>query len=242
MRLQLFLARSGVASRRKCEEIIASGRVQVNGEVVREQGTKVDPAKDEVRLDGKPVRQARRYVYFCLNKPQGYLTSNSDPEGRPLAVELMRETYSGRLFSVGRLDFLSSGLIFFTNDGRFADRVAHPSSRIEKEYQVETRKPIPEDLLKRWQEGIEVEGEVYRLKSYSYRNAKKVHLILEEGKNREIRTVFHAHNLSTKKVHRLRIGPITLGDLGPGAIRTLSPREVESLMREARRNRNGSSN
>lgn len=241
LRLQLFLARAGVASRRKCEEIIASGRVQVNGEVVQRQGVKVDPESDEVRLDGKPIRQARKYIYFVLNKPPGYLATNKDPEGRPLAISLIREAYSGRLFSVGRLDFLSSGLIFFTNDGRFADRVAHPSSQIEKEYLVETKRPIPEELLQRWQKGIEIEGEQYHLKSYAFKGPRRVQLILEEGKNREIRNVFHAHNIPTKRVHRIRIGRITLGDLGPAAFRKLSKAEVEGLLGDTRRNRNGSS-
>lgn len=240
LRLQLFLARAGVASRRKCEEIIASGRVQVNGEVVKQQGVKVDPENDEVRLDGKPIRQARKYVYFALNKPPGYLTTNKDPEGRPLAIELIREAYSGRLFSVGRLDYLSSGLIFFTNDGRFADRVAHPSSEIEKEYLVETKRPIPEELLQRWQKGIEVEGEQYHLKDYSLKGPRRVQLVLEEGKNREIRNVFHAHNIPTKRVHRLRIGPVTLGDLGPGACRKLNEQEISRLMGDKRRKGHGS--
>lgn len=240
VRLQVFLARAGVASRRKSEEIIASGRVQVNGEVITEQGQKVDPELDEVRLDGRPVKPVRNYVYFALHKPQAYLTTNKDPEGRPLAVELIRESFSGRLFSVGRLDFLSTGLIFFTNDGRFGDRVAHPSSEIEKEYLVETRKPIPEELLQRWQKGIEIDGETYQLKEYRYKTPRKIRLTLEEGKNREIRNVFHAHNIPTKRVHRLRIGPITLGDLGPGAYRKLTPAEVESLLNAARRNSHGS--
>jgi 23S rRNA pseudouridine2605 synthase len=241
LRLQLFLARAGVASRRKCEEIIASGRVQVNGEVVQRQGVKVDPETDEVRLDGKPIRQARNYVYFALNKPPGYLTTNKDPEGRPLAIELIREAYSGRIFSVGRLDFLSSGLIFFTNDGRFGDRVAHPSSQIEKEYLVETKRPIPEELLQQWRKGIDIEGERYHLKSYAFKGPRRVQLVLEEGKNREIRNVLHAHNIPTKRVHRVRIGRITLGDLGPGAFRKLNKAEVEGLLGETRRNRHGSS-
>ncbi|MFP4408469.1 MAG: pseudouridine synthase [Spirochaetaceae bacterium] len=236
LRLQLFLARAGVASRRRCEEIIASGRVQVNGEVVQRQGVTVDPETDEVRLDGKPIRQARNYVYFALNKPPGYLTSNKDPEGRSLAIELIREAYSGRLFSVGRLDFLSSGLIFFTNDGRFADRVAHPSSRIEKEYLVETKRPIPRELLEQWRSGIEIEGERYHLKSYTFKGPRRVQLVLEEGKNREIRNVLHAHNIPTKRVHRVRIGRVTLGDLGPGAFRKLTKAEVEGLLDERRRN------
>ena len=242
LRLQLFLARAGVASRRKCEEIIASGRVQVNGEVVKQQGVKVNPEEDEVRLDGRPIRQVRNYVYFALHKPPAYLTTNRDPEGRPLAVELIREAYSGRLFSVGRLDFMSSGLILFTNDGRFADRVAHPSSEIDKEYLVETKRPIPEDLLQRWQAGIQVEGEEYTLKEYSLRGERKVHLILEEGKNREIRNVFHAHNIPPKRVHRIRIGRISLGDLGPSAYRKLTRQEIDGILRQARRNRDGSSN
>lgn len=240
LRLQLFLARAGVASRRKCEDIIASGRVQVNGEVVKRQGVKVDPEQDEIRLDGKPIRQARKYVYFALNKPPGYLTTNKDPEGRPLAVELIREAYSGRLFSVGRLDFLSSGLIFFTNDGRFADRVAHPSSQIEKEYLVEAKRPIPEELLQQWQKGIDVEEERYHLKDYSFKGPRRIQLVLEEGKNREIRNVFHAHNIPTKRVHRIRIGPISLGDLGPGGYRKLSEQEVSRLMGQRRSKRNGS--
>lgn len=236
VRLQLYMARCGVASRRKSEELIQQGEVTVNGRVVVELGTKVTD-EDDVRVAGRRIRLEARKLYLALNKPRRYLCSASDPQGRALAIDLLQDEYTERLFSVGRLDYMSSGLIFYTNDGEFARTISHPSSRVEKEYRVELKKPIAVDLLNQYQQGIMVEGEKYQLESYSLRNPRSARLVLIEGKNREIRRVFAHWHVGVKKVHRVRIGPVKLGDLPPGAHRPLSVKEIDSLLREARNDR-----
>jgi 23S rRNA pseudouridine2605 synthase len=230
MRLQVFMAHAGVASRRKCEEFIADGLVKVNGRIVTEAGFKVDE-DDAVVFRRRRVYPVKNFVYVALNKPPQYLSTTDDPEGRPLALDLLRPGLDMRLYPVGRLDFLSSGLIFFTNDGDFAQAVSHPRSGIEKEYLVETKKEIPEEFLKEYQRGIIVEGERYRLKSYTIKNPHLVSLVLEEGKNREIRNVFSFRGLYPKKIHRLRIGGVSVKGLDSGKFRKLAPREVNKFLK-----------
>jgi 23S rRNA pseudouridine2605 synthase len=229
LRLHVFLARAGIASRRKCEEFILEGKVRVNGRIVTELGTKVG-ADDEVRFKNKKIETAKQLVYIALNKPTRYLSTTSDPEGRPIALSLIRLSLNLRLYPVGRLDYLSSGLIFFTNDGDFAKRVSHPSSGIEKEYLVETKRDIPEEFLKEYQKGIYVEGERFQLKSYTVNSPRSVSLILEEGKNREIRRVFGSRTLYPRKIHRIRIGAVYLKNLESGKFRSLSPKEIDSFL------------
>jgi len=233
IRLQLYMARCGVASRRRSEKMIVGGEVTVNGTIVTQLGTKVT-ADDDVRVSGRRIHLEERKLYVALNKPRQYLCSASDPEGRPLAGDLLQDDYSERLFSVGRLDFLSSGLIFYTNDGEFARTISHPSSRIEKEYRVETKKPIPEELLQAYKNGITVEDEHYLLHGYRYKNPRSLRLILLEGKNREIRRVFAYWRIGLKKIHRTRIGDVRLAELPSGSHRPLSVKEKDSLLRLAR--------
>ncbi len=229
IRLQLFLARAGIGSRRTCETYITSGRVAVNGKTVTTLGTKVLP-EDTVSMDGSPVRPEIRLVYIALNKPQRYLCSNSDPQGRPLVVSFLKPSVSERVFHVGRLDYLSSGLIFFTNDGEFARKMTHPSSRIEKEYLVETKDAIKESSLEEFQRGVWIEGEKYRIASYVLLSPQKVRLVLTEGKNREIRNFFIDKRIKVKRIHRIRIGGVRLGKLEPGQWRYLTKKEVADLL------------
>lgn len=233
MRLHVYMARCGVASRRKCEAMIAAGRVQVNGSVVTTLGTRVGP-QDAVAVDGVRVHAEERKLYVALNKPKEYLCSAIDPQGRPLALDLLRPHFAERLFSVGRLDFLSSGLIIYTNDGEFARAVAHPSSQIEKEYRVDTKKPVSEKLLDQYRAGIEVEGERYKLLSYEIKNPRRIHLTLIEGKNREIRRVFAHWRIGVKRIHRTRVGIIRVRGIEPGTFRMLSRKEIEWLREAAR--------
>ena len=232
VRLHVYMARCGVASRRKCEELIAAGHVSVDGQPVTTLGARVHPDAD-VRVDGRRIRMEARNVYLALNKPKEYLCSAVDPEARPLALDLLRPHFSERLFSVGRLDFLSSGLILYTNDGEFARAVSHPSSRIEKEYRVDTKRPIPVEKLEEYRSGLTVEGERYRLVSYEMKNPRRVHLTLVEGKNREIRRVFALWRIGVKRIHRVRIGTIHLKGLPPGSYRHLTQKEVDWLSRRA---------
>lgn len=229
MRLQVFLAHSGVASRRAAEGIISAGRVSVNGSVVTELGTKVS-VSDVVCVDGKEVKLEETKRYVLLNKPTGYVCSLADEQGRPCAAELLKEAYSERLYNVGRLDMFSGGLIIFTNDGDFAAKVSHPSSQIEKEYIVEVSTPLPRDLCQKFEKGIRVEGVFYKAKLAREINPRKMRVVLIEGKNREIRRVFEQFSLGIRKLTRVRIGSIDSEGLAPGQFRDLSQREVSSLL------------
>jgi 23S rRNA pseudouridine2605 synthase len=223
IRLQVYMARCGIGSRRRCELYIREGRVTVNG-LTAALGTKVAPS-DRVALDNRRLHPETEQFYLAINKPPGYLCSNSDSRGRPLLLDLLQEVPQ-RIFHVGRLDFRSSGLIFYTNDGTFAKTVSHPSSRIEKEYQVETKNPIPEEPLLKYKRGVTIGGVSYRLRKYRYKTTRKVVLTLIEGKNREIRRVFEHFGLFPSKIHRVRIGCVHLGRLPSGGYRPLSQKEI----------------
>jgi 23S rRNA pseudouridine2605 synthase len=238
VRLQLYMARCGVASRRASERIIESGRVTVNGLVVTELGTRVG-REDNVEVDGRVIKPEVHHVYVALNKPRRYVCSASDPEGRPLAGDLLLPHFEERLFSVGRLDFLSSGLIIYTNDGEFARAVAHPSAGIEKEYRVDTQQPVPEPLLQAYKAGIEVDGERYKLRSYRYRGPRTVVLTLVEGKNREIRRVLASSHIGVRKIHRTRIGILKIGGIPEGQYRPLTRKEIDWFLRNSPRRPSG---
>jgi 23S rRNA pseudouridine2605 synthase len=229
LRLQVFLAHAGVASRRACEGLISAGRVSVNGQVVTAMGTRVLP-DDDIRLDGVALRVEQNFQYLALNKPPLYICSSSDPQGRPLAVDLIPRARN-RLYNVGRLDYRSSGLIMFTNDGDFAARVSHPSANIEKEYLVEATGPIPDLLLEEFAKGLEIEGVFYRSREIERLGRKALRVTLIEGKNREIRRVFSHFHLHPAKLHRIRIGPVALGSLGVGESRPLAGEELRGLIR-----------
>ena len=230
MRLQLFMARCGIASRRASEKIILDGRVCVNGETIFELGTKVDSETAQVTVDGKKIflEQTKRYV--LLNKPEGYVCSLSDEKGRPVASDLLKDAFPERLYNVGRLDMYSSGLLIFTNDGEFAKRVTHPSSQIEKEYLVQTSLPIPEDLPKQFLKGMRIDGVFYKARSADLEMKHRIRVTLIEGKNREIRRVLEYFNIGIKKLERVRIGPIVNDGLKAGEYRELSKNEVQILL------------
>jgi 23S rRNA pseudouridine2605 synthase len=226
--LQVFLAHGGVASRRASERFILEGRVQVNGKTVIALGEKVAPG-DEVCLDGIPVRTEKQRRYLLLNKPPEYLCSSSDPQGRPLALSLLPGDISERLYNVGRLDYRSSGLVIFTNDGDFAARVGHPRSGIEKEYIVEAVGPIPDDFISSFGEGVMIEGIRYRARRIERVGRRRLSVVLVEGKNREIRKVFSHFHLHPSLLRRVRIGPVCLGDLPEGVVRPLTDTEIRTL-------------
>ncbi|MCL2210752.1 MAG: rRNA pseudouridine synthase [Treponema sp.] len=229
IRLQVYLSRSGVASRRAAEDIIAQGRVSVNGEIITSQGTKVEDG-DVILLDGSIVKPESRLLYLALNKPPGYICSSSDPQGRPLALSLLPRSVTERLYSVGRLDFMSCGLIFFTNDGNFASRLGHPSSELEKEYIVEATGVIGDEVVEAFNSGITVEDVYYKAKSAEKTGRKTMRIILVEGKNREIRRVFSHFHLHPARLRRVRIGSVALGDLKEGSSRPLTNDEIKELI------------
>lgn len=228
VRLQLRLSRAGIASRRHCETYIAEGRVTVNGEIVTTPGTKVAP-DDEIRFDGRLIRTEKRKVYIALHKPSGFLCSDDDPDGRPLAKSLLNVAFNERIYHVGRLDYMTSGLIFYTNDGDFARALTHPSRKVEKEYLVTTKNEIPEALMKRFLEGIVVEGIRYRASKAELSGPRSARIVLTEGKNKELRRVFLSMAVSIKKVHRIRIGPVQIKGIPSGHFRNLTEREIKAL-------------
>ena len=229
MRLQVYLAHAGVASRRACEKIIAEGRVSVNGTLVIDMGSKVRTG-DTVLLDGKPVHPEARKCYVLLNKPAGFVCTLSDEKGRPTAADLLKETYSERLYNIGRLDMFSSGAILFTNDGDFAAKIEHPSAQIEKEYVIETTQDFPPELLTRFERGIRVDGIFYKCRSAAAVNRRKLRIVLVEGKNREIRRVLDSFNCTIKRLVRVRIGNLELGTLKAGEFRALTAKERQAML------------
>jgi len=233
IRLQLRLARAGITSRRRCEKIITEGRVSVNGKIVRKLGSKVTP-DDIVRFDGCLVNEEKRKVYTALHKPSGYLCSDFDPSGRPLARSLIDVAVKERIFHVGRLDYMSSGLIFFTNDGEFSRTLTHPSGRVEKEYIVITKSVIPDDLMERFIRGITIDGIQYNALHARQMGPRTARIVLIEGKNRELRRVFSSAAVNIKRVHRVRIGSVRVTGIPSGHFRHLKAKEIKSLMKYAR--------
>jgi 23S rRNA pseudouridine2605 synthase len=233
VRLQVYLAHSGVASRRAAEKLIAEGRVTVNGRQITTPGEKVLPG-DEVRFDGKPVQTESRLLYLVLHKPPMYITTSSDPQGRSLALDLLPPCPE-RLYSVGRLDYRSSGLIIFTNDGTFAAHLGHPRAEIEKEYLVESTVPIPDRAVEEFARGVIIEGVLYRAQEIEKTGRKSLRVVLIEGKNREIRRVFSHFHLHPEKLQRIRIGPVELGGLAEGQSRALTNSEFSCLMERRER-------
>ena len=227
MRLQVFLAHAGVASRRAAEMLIAQGKITVNGNLVSTPGFKVLP-DDDIRFEGKSVKIEDRLLYLVLNKPPLYICSSSDPQGRPLALELLPPSLV-RLYNVGRLDYRSSGLIIFTNDGQFASVLGHPSAEIEKEYLVDSTNPIPDMVLEEFKRGLVVEGIMYKARFIQRTGRKSLRVVLIEGKNREIRRIFSHFHLHPERLQRVRIGPVCLGSLKEGESRPLTAEELTKL-------------
>ena len=229
IRLQVYLARCGVASRRASENLILNGRVSVDGKIITELGTKVS-GKEKICLDGKQIFPEAEKRYILLNKPEGYVCSLADEKDRPIAASLLKDTYTERLYNIGRLDMLSGGAILFTNDGDFSAKVEHPSSEIEKEYEVITVFEYPDEVLQKFLRGVRIEGVFYKALSAERIAKNKMRIVLIEGKNREIRRVLKFFNIKIKKLTRVRIGCVRLSDLPSGKHRTLTSEEIKGLL------------
>ncbi len=231
VRLQRLIAMRGYTSRRKAEQLILEGRVRVNGTIIDRLGVKVNE-NSTVEIDGKPVCKAGGVVYLMLNKPPGYLCSRADPSRKPLIYDLVPDRYrSFGLFSVGRLDFLSEGLLILTNDGDFAQSVIHPSANILKRYVVETNKPIQNNLIDGWIKGVYINGELFSIRNYRILSPKKYEIILSEGKNREIRKLCAHFHIGVISLKRVAIGSLDLGRLPPGKCIELSERDKALLFK-----------
>jgi 23S rRNA pseudouridine2605 synthase len=233
-RLQKVLAGAGLGSRRACEELITSGRVEVDRQVVTELGSRVDPHAQEIRVDGERLPNPKRVV-FLLNKPVGVVTTNFDPAGRPRVVDLVPGDQ--RLFAIGRLDRMSEGLILVTNDGGLANLLAHPRYGVEKKYLVQVAGVPSEELLESLRRGVRLaEGEVHA-KRVSIRSQHKLsavlEMVLDEGKNREIRRMLARLGHKVHQLKRVAVGRLSLGNLLPGQWRQLAWSEIEDLRRDA---------
>jgi 23S rRNA pseudouridine2605 synthase len=231
-RLQKVLARAGFASRRGAEVLMQEGRVTVNGAVVRELGTKADPAHDDVRVVGVRVKAAGEPVYIVLNKPRGVVTTRRDPSGRPTVMDLVPGVAG--LFPVGRLDLTTEGLILLTNDGAFAERVAHPRFEVPRVYHAKVRGVPDARTLARLQRGVRVKDgllAVDRVRLIEVDRHAWVEVTLHEGKQHEVKRVLEAVGHPVSKLRRVAFGPITLRRLAPGQYRALEPSEVAALLR-----------
>jgi 23S rRNA pseudouridine2605 synthase len=233
-RLQKVLARAGLGSRRVCEELIADGRVTVNGEVAQ-LGRRVDPDHDAVALDGVPVVVRDDLVYYLLNKPAGYVSTASDPEGRPTVVELVPD--SPRVYPVGRLDFDTEGLLLLTNDGELTHLLTHPSFGVVKTYLAEVEGEPSPAAVRALRDGVELDdgptapARVTVVQRHGATSA--VELGIHEGRNRQVRRMCEAVGHPVRRLVRTRIGPVRDGSLKPGSWRALTPAEVRRLYEAA---------
>ena len=232
IRLQKYIADCGVTSRRKAELLIESGKVKVNEKVILEMGVKVDPSNDVVSVDGQHIDLGLvQKVYILMNKPRGCVTTVSDPEGRKTVMDFC-QIYSERIYPVGRLDYLSEGALLLTNDGDFAQNVIHPSKGVIKTYEVKVFGQVTESLIKKIKRGAVVDGVELRPESVRVlsflQNKTWLEFKLAEGKNREIRKICEAFNLTVDKLKRVAIGGLTVEGISPGKFREMTRNQIMS--------------
>ena len=231
-RLQKILSQAGVASRREAERMITDGRIAVNGTPVTELGAKADPSRDTVTVDGKPVTVDEKRVYVILNKPVGYVTTLKDPEGRPIVTDLLKGL-GVRVFPVGRLDYNTEGLLLLTNDGAWANRLAHPRHEVDKEYLVRVKGTVSRDQISRLEQGVGLEdGKTAPARvavTKQSDNNTWISITIHEGRYRQVRRMCEAVSLSVVRLRRVRYGSLALGELKIGEYRRLSPGEVAAL-------------
>jgi 23S rRNA pseudouridine2605 synthase len=230
-RLQKVLGAAGVASRRECEQLILDGRVEVDRKVVTELGTRVDPHKHEIRVDGEALPQAKP-VYYAVHKPAGVVSTSRDPAGRPRVIDLLPPD-APRVYCVGRLDRSSEGRILVTNDGELANGLTHPRHGVEKIYLVEVAGHVDEEELKLLRKGMHLAGGFAHAKYVRIKSRRKrgtvLEMVLDEGRNREIRRLLARMGHKVQRLTRVAVGPVRLGDLPSGAVRQLARHEVGAL-------------
>jgi 23S rRNA pseudouridine2605 synthase len=240
-RLQKVLASAGVASRRKAEELIVQGRVQVNGQVVTALGSKADPGQDHIRVDGKLIHAASEYRYYMLNKPKGYVTTANDPQGRPTVIDFFSRIRL-RLFPVGRLDYASEGLLVMTNDGSLANTLTRASSHVPKTYLVKVSGIPTQEAIEKLRRGVSIPlgapdsnaGRVRtapaKVRLFRAGDNPWYEIVITEGRNRQLRKMFEEIGHHVEKIRRVEYGPLVL-NVEPGEVRELTPQEVEALRR-----------
>jgi 23S rRNA pseudouridine2605 synthase len=239
VRLQKVLAQAGIGSRRACEILIGDGRVEVNSEVVTEQGRRVDPERDVIRVDGARIPPPRRHLYLALNKPRGVVVTMDDPEGRRTVADLLatggsRVVRNERLFHVGRLDADSEGLLILTNDGELANKLAHPSYLVPKTYIAEVTGLVSAETLRKLRRGITLEDGPVRPASVKITSSAAdrtlIKITLQEGRNRIVRRTMEAVGHPVRRLSRIGIGPVRLGNLKVGEYRELTREELGGLL------------
>ena len=239
VRLQKVLAQAGIGSRRACEILIGDGRVEVNSEVVTEQGRRVDPERDVIRVDGARIPPPRRHLYLALNKPRGVVVTMDDPEGRRTVADLLatggsRVVRNERLFHVGRLDADSEGLLILTNDGELANKLAHPSYGVPKTYLAEVTGLVSAETLRKLRRGVTLEDGPVRPASVKITSSAAdrtlIKITLQEGRNRVVRRTMEAVGHPVRRLSRIGIGPVRLGNLKVGEYRELTRAELGGLL------------
>lgn len=227
IRINKFLAESGISSRRKSEEFISQGRVAVNDKIILDLGHKVDTEKDEVSLDGERIRP-KKNIYLMLNKPKGYITTVSDDRNRSTVLDLIK--IKERVYPVGRLDYDTTGLLFLTNDGDFSQLLTHPGNRVPREYEVKLDKPLEESDKKKLLDGIKLEGKPGKFLKLSYRNSNRKNLLVscEEGRNRFVKRMFGKLGYTVIELNRVSFGGISL-DIPVGKSRILTLQELQTI-------------
>jgi 23S rRNA pseudouridine2605 synthase len=232
-RLQKVLAAAGIASRRECEQLILEGRVEVDRQVVTRLGTRVDPQRQEIRIDGEALPRPK-LEYFAVNKPEGVVSTSRDPSGRPRVIDLLPPN-TPRAFCVGRLDISSEGLILVTNDGELANGLTHPRHGVEKIYHVQVAGQVERDVLTQLHRGMHLAEGFAHAKHVRIKSRRKrstiLEMILDEGRNREIRRLLARVGHKVQRLKRVAVGPVRLGELPTGAVRPLSKKEIDSLQR-----------
>lgn len=227
VRIQKYLSAAGICSRRKAESFIRAGRVRVNGTIVTAMGTKIDPQKDSIHVDGRPVGPPAKKIYIALNKPKGYVTSCDHP-GQSLVVDLV--DLPERIYPVGRLDKDSVGLLLLTNDGRLHHRLSHPSFDHEKAYEVTVQHPIDDGVLTHLSQGVVLKGVKTRPARVERISGRRFHIVLKEGRNRQIRRMVNKMGHKVVRLKRIRVANIRLGNLPTGAWRHLTAAEKKKLL------------
>jgi 23S rRNA pseudouridine2605 synthase len=224
-RLQKFMSAAGVASRRHAEEMILAGKVKVNGEVVRELGTKVDPDKDEVRVNGKLVKPRQELLYLAFNKPKRCVTTRQDPRARKTVFDYLPADLKNAVWPIGRLDFNTEGLLLFTNDGDLTQQLTHPSFEHEKEYEVQLDKELSGGRVEKIESGMVIDGKKTAPAKVKM-DGTTVFLTIHEGMNRQVRKMFGELGYSVRNLKRIRIGKLKLGSIPSGQYQTFDPKQV----------------
>jgi pseudouridine synthase len=232
-RIQKILSQAGIASRRASEQLMLEGRVSVNGETIRELGTKADPATDDIRVDGRRIKIPERHVYVLLNKPRGYVTTRSDPQKRPTVIDLLKGVRE-YIYPVGRLDYDSEGLLILTNDGELAARLTHPRHEVPRVYEARVLGEPDAHDLSRLSKGVVIEGHRTGPAKVVALGPGQLRITVHEGRNRQVRKMCEAIGHPVSELRRVSIGPIRDGKLKVGQWRELTAQEVESLRRSTR--------